>query len=53
MKRDKARRGYTFILGIMVLALLMLVSIAGAAPYAYITNQNYFLMNSTLKARSL
>jgi YVTN family beta-propeller protein len=38
MKRDKARRGYTFILGIMVLALLMLVSIAGAAPYAYVTN---------------
>jgi YVTN family beta-propeller protein len=38
MKRDKARRGYTFILGIIVLALLMLVSIAGAVPYAYITN---------------
>ena len=40
MKRDETRRGYALIgvLGITVLALLMLVSIAGAAPYAYITN---------------
>ena len=39
-KPNKIRRGLVFrkALGITVLALLMLVSIAGAAPYAYITN---------------
>ena len=39
MKRDKTRRGYALIgvLGVTVLALLMLVSISGATPYAYIT----------------
>ena len=39
-KRDETRRVYALIrsLGVMVLALFMLVSIAGAEPYAYITN---------------
>ena len=41
MKHDKTRKSYSFIgvLGIIILALFLLVSIAGAAPYAYITNQ--------------
>ena len=40
MKRDKKKRGYALIgvLGIAILAFLMLVSISGAAPFAYITN---------------
>jgi YVTN family beta-propeller protein len=40
MNCDKTYRGQTFkkALGITALALLMLVSIAGAAPFAYITN---------------
>ncbi|MCO5382660.1 PKD domain-containing protein [Methanosarcina sp. Z-7115] len=40
IKSDEARRVYSLIgvLGITVLAFLMLVSIAGAAPYAYIPN---------------
>lgn len=42
MKRNETQRGYALIgvLGITVLKLLMLVSIAGAAPFAYITNLN-------------
>ena len=41
-KRDKTRKRHTLIrvLGMTVLAFLMLVSIAGAAPYAYITNSD-------------
>ncbi len=40
MKRDETRRVYSLIgvLGITVTALLTLVNIAAAAPYAYITN---------------
>lgn len=40
MKFDKKCKGHNLItfLGIIVLALAMLVNIAGAAPYAYITN---------------
>ena len=39
-KIDKTCRGYTLIkaLGIMILALSLLVSIAGATPFAYIAN---------------
>jgi len=42
IKYDKTRGGHSLIkpLGITVLAILMLVGIAGAAPYAYITNDN-------------
>jgi YVTN family beta-propeller protein len=41
MKRDETRRIYvlTGVLGIMLLAFFMPASIAGAAPYVYITNQ--------------
>ena len=37
---NKASRGHTLLkaLGITILTLLILVSIAGAEPYAYITN---------------
>ena len=40
MKRDETQRKHTFIkyVGITVLAFLMLVSVVGAAPFAYITN---------------
>jgi YVTN family beta-propeller protein len=39
-KSDRMQRGHSFIkiLGIAVLAVVMLMSIAGAAPFAYITN---------------
>jgi len=42
MKHDETQRDYALIrsLGIVMLVLLMLMSIAGAAPFAYITN-NY------------
>ena len=40
MKREETRRDYLLIrvLGVVMLALLMPVNIAGASPYAYITN---------------
>ena len=40
VKSDKTHRGHTLIraFGIMALILLVLVSIAGAASFAYITN---------------
>ena len=40
-KCNKTFRGQTFnkTLGITALAFLMLVSIAGASPFAYITNE--------------
>ena len=39
-KSDRMQRGHSFIkiLGISVLAVVMLMSIAGAASFAYITN---------------
>ena len=42
IKRDKVQRDYHLIriLGLTVLALLMLMSIVGAAPFAYVTNSN-------------
>ena len=42
IKTNKPRKGHSLIkiLGMTLLAFLMLVSITGAAPYAYITNLN-------------